>query len=165
MAQYGTDDQQALEHLNSAEDALTHRHNLAASDRDEERAHILRLRAARSVQAGKSEAAQAALNQLGQLASENRDLVIQECWHGAAGQILAAKGNFKDAVPELEEDQENPETLLLLARAYKETGAIDKSHATEDRLRTTNLPTLEQALAASAIRDKAAQPPEPVAAR
>ena len=79
--------------------------------------------------------------------------------------MLAAKGNFKEAVPELEEDQDNPETLFLLARAYKQTGAIDRSHATEDRLRTTNLPSLEQALAVSAIRDKAAQAPEPVAAR
>jgi tetratricopeptide (TPR) repeat protein len=165
MAQYGADDQQAIERLASAEDALTHRHNLAASDRDEERARILRLRAARFMQAGKSDAAQAALDQLRQLASDNRDLVIQECWHGAVGQVLTAKGNFKEAVPELEEDQDNPETLVLLARAYKETGAIDKSHATEDRVRTTNFPSLEQALAVRAVRDKAAQAPQPVAER
>src|SRR5882762_308545 len=162
MAQYATDDQQALERLGSAEDALTHRQNLAASDRDEERARILRLRAARLMQGGKSDAAQAAFNQLGQLASDNRDRVVQECWHGAAGQVLAARGNFKEAVPELEEDQDNPETLFLLARAYKQVGAIDKSHATEDRLRTMNLPSMEQALAAGAIRGKAVQAPEQV---
>jgi tetratricopeptide (TPR) repeat protein len=165
MAQYGTDDQQALAHLTSAEDALTHRQNLAASDRDEERARILRLRATRLLLAGKAEAAQSAINQLGQLASENRDRVVQECWHGAVGERLAAQGNFKEAVSELEEDQDNPETLALLARAYKETGAIDKSRATEDRLHTTNLPSLEQVLAVGAGRDKAAKPPEPVAVR
>jgi tetratricopeptide (TPR) repeat protein len=165
MAQYGTDDQKALERLTSAEDALTHRQNLAAFERDEEQALILRLRAARSLQAGQPEAAQAAINQLGQLASGNRDRVIQECWHGAAGEMLAAKGNFKEAVAELEEDQDNPETLALLVRAYKETGATDKSRDTEDRLRTTNVPSLEQALAAGATKDKVAPPPEPVAAR
>ncbi len=165
MAQYGSDDQQALEHLISAEDALTHRHNLAASDRDEERAQTLRLRAARLMQSGKSDDAQAAFTQLEQLASENRDRVIQECWHGAAGEMLAAKGHFKEAIAELEEDQDNPETLVLLARAYKETGAMEKSRAIEDRVRTTNLPSLEQALAAGAIRGKAVQAPEPVAAR
>lgn len=165
MAEYGTDDKLALEHLASAEDALTHRQNLAASDRDEERARILRLRATRLLQAGKPEAAQAALDQFEQLAAGNRDRVVQECWHGAAGEMLAAKGNFKDAIPELEEDQDNPATLLLLTRAYKETGAIDKSRATEDRLRTTNLPSLEQALAASAMRDKVVRAPEPVAVR
>ena len=52
MAQYGTDDEQALERLASAEDALTHRQNLAASDRDEELARILR-RAGGTVAAGR----------------------------------------------------------------------------------------------------------------
>jgi tetratricopeptide (TPR) repeat protein len=161
MAQYGTDDRQALERLASAEDALTHRQNLAASDRDEERARILRVRAARSLQAGQTDAAQAALNQLGELAAGNRNTVIQECWHGAAGETLAAKGNFKDAIGELEEDQENPETLLWLVRAYRETGAADLSRATEDRLRTMHLPTLEQVLATAALQQKVA--PAPVA--
>ena len=77
--------------------------------------------------------------------------------------MLASGGNFKEAIAELEEDQDNPETLVLLARAYKETGAIDKSRSIEERLRTTNQPSLEQALAAAALRDKAAPPPEPVA--
>ncbi len=164
MAQYAAADQQALERLASSEDALVHRQNLSPSDRDEELARIFRLRAARLLQAGKPEAAQTALNRLGQLAASNRDRVIQECWHGATGEMLAAQGNFKEAVPELEEDEDNPETLALLVRAYKQTGATDKSRATEERLRTTNLPSLEQALASGA-RDKAAQPPEPVAAR
>jgi tetratricopeptide (TPR) repeat protein len=164
MAQYATDDRQALERLTSAEEALTHRQNLSGSDRDEELAQVLRLRAARLLQAGKPEAAQAAMNRMGELAAGNRDRVIQECWHGAAGETLAAQGNFKEAVPELEEDQDNPETLALLVRAYKQTGAIDKSRAAEERLRTTNIPSLEQALASGA-RDKAAPPPEPVAAR
>jgi tetratricopeptide (TPR) repeat protein len=165
MAQYATDDKQALERLISAEDALTHRHNLAVADRDEERARILRLRAARLLQAAQPDAAQDTFKQLQELAEGNHDRVVQECWHGAAGEMLAAKGNFKDAIPELEEDQDNPETLLLLVRAYKQTGAIDKSRATEERLRTTNQPTLEQALAAAPLRDKAAPEPAPFAAQ
>jgi tetratricopeptide (TPR) repeat protein len=165
MAQYATDDKQALERLASAEESLTHKHNLAASDRDEELARILRVVVSRNLQAGKAEAAQSALDRLTQLAEANRDRVIQESWHGASGEVLASKGNFKDAVPELEEDQDNPETLFLLARSYKATGEIDKSHATEDRLRTTNLPSLERVLAAGAMRDKAPAGPEPVAAR
>src|SRR5882672_2800798 len=165
MAQYAVDDQQAVERLASAEDALTHRQNLSPSDRDEELARILRLRAARLLQTGKSDASEAAFKRLEQLSASNRDRVIQECWHGAAGEALAARGNFKEAVPELEEDQDNPETLVLLVRAYKETGATDKSRVTAERLRSTHMPSLEQALAASGMRDKTAQPPEPVAAR
>ena len=79
--------------------------------------------------------------------------------------MLAAQGNFKEAVPELEEDQDNPETLILLVKAYRATGASDKSRATSERLRTTNMPSLEQALATSEARETATQPPEPVAAR
>jgi tetratricopeptide (TPR) repeat protein len=165
MAQYGPDDQQSLDHLASAEESLTHKQNLPASDRDEELARILRVLVTRNLQAGKSEAAQSALNRLVQLAASNRDLVIQESWHGAAGELLASKGNFKEAVSELEEDQDNPETLALLVRAYKATGDIDKSRATEERLRTTNTPSLEQVLAGGTMRDKAASTPEPVAAR
>jgi tetratricopeptide (TPR) repeat protein len=165
MAQYAEDDKLAIERLASAEDALTHRQNLSPSDRDEELAQILRLQAAHLVRAGRADAAQAALNRLGQLAAGNRDRVIQECWHGATGAMLVAQSNFKEAVAELEEDQDNPETLALLVKAYKEVGAADKSHATAERLRTTNMPSLEQALATSGPRDKPAQTREPVAAR
>ena len=163
MAQYASDDQQALDRLASAEDALTHRQNLSPSERDEELAHILRLRAARLARAGRADAAQTVLNRLEQLAAANRDRVIQECWHGAVGETLAARGNFKEAVVELEEDQDNPETLALLAKAYKESGAAEKSQVTEERLRTFNVPSLEQALSASGGQTKRAQTPEPVA--
>src|SRR5215813_1182531 len=82
MAQYATDDAQALERLASAEDALTHKHNLAAADHDVEIAQVLRLRAVRLMHAGKPDAAQAAFTDLGQMASGNRNRVIQESWHG-----------------------------------------------------------------------------------
>lgn len=153
MAQYTADDKLALERLASAEDALTHRHNLSNSDRDEELANILRVRAAR---AGTQGNAQAALNQLAGMAAGSRNRVILECWHGAAGEMLVAQGKFREAIPELEEDQDNPETLALLAKAYGEVGAADKSKSTESRLRATNVPTLEQALSVNRVRGKAA---------
>ena len=165
MAQYAADDQLALERLTAAEDALTHRQNLSQSDRDEELAEILRVRAARFGRAGKQEEARKALNQLEELAGANTSRTIQQCWHGAAGASLAAHGNFKEAIPELEEDQENPETLVILARAYRETAANDKGKAVEDRLKATHLPTLERVLA---LDEQAALPPQikdPVAAK
>src|SRR5262249_56464605 len=140
MAQYATDDAQALERLASAEDALTHKHNLAAADHDVEIAQVLRLRAVRLMHAGKPDAAEAAFTDLGQMASGNRNRVIQESWHGAAGELLAAQENYKDAIPELEEGMDNPETLAVLTKAYKEAGEAEKSKAVAERLRTTNLP-------------------------
>jgi len=163
MAQYAADDQLALERLASAEDALTHRHNLAPADRDEELARILRVRAARLIQAGKKDEAQKALNQLGELADGNHSRSIQECWHGAAGQALASQGNFKEAIPELEEDQDNPESMSLLARAYQETGAGDRSQAAADRLKAMNVASLERVLAVETSVPKPAQAKERVA--
>jgi tetratricopeptide (TPR) repeat protein len=156
MAQYAADDKLALERLGSAEEALTHRQNLSPSDRDEELAHILRIRAGRAVRTGSQEIAQVALNQLGGMAAGSRNRVILECWHSAVGEMLIAQGKFKEAVPELEEDQDNPETLALLVKAYAEAGDTEKSKSTESRLRATNMPTLEQALSGNIVRGKAA---------
>jgi len=97
---------------------LTHRQNLAASTADEERARILGdASSAGDCRRASPTPRKSRSNSLSSWASNNRDRVIQECWHGAAGQMLAAKGNFKDAVPELEEDQDHPETLFLLAES------------------------------------------------
>ena len=161
MAQYASDDKLALERLASAEEALTHRHNLSPSDRDGELASILRVRAGRAAHVGAQENAQAALNQLGAMAAGSRNRVILECWHGAVGEMLVAQGKFQEAISELEEDQDNPETLALLVKAYAEVGAADKSQGTETRLRATNVPSLEQALSGNIVRGKAAgmQPP------
>lgn len=163
MAQYAADDQLAVERLVAAEDALTHRQNLSPADRAEELAQILRLRAARLMHASKTEDAQKALNRLGELAAGNRTLTIQQCWHGAAGEMLAAQGNFKEAVPELEEDQENPASLAVLVKAYKEAGSAEKSKAAEERLRSTNEPSLERVLAGGSEIPKPSQTQDPVA--
>lgn len=163
MAQYAADDKMALERLGSAEEALTHRHNLSPSDRDEELAHILRVRAGRALHSGAQENAQAALNQLGAMAAGSRNRAILECWHGAVGESLAAQGKFKEAVPELEEDQDNAETLALLVKAYAEAGESEKSKSMDSRLRATNMPTLEQALSVNIVRGKAAELQTPAA--
>jgi len=165
MAQYAADDQLALERLAAAEDALTHRQNLSPSDRDEELAQILRVRAARLTQAGKAGEAQQALDRLGELASANNSRTIQECWHGAAGASLAAQSNFKEAIAELEEDQENPQSVALLVKAYKESGDSDKSGVAEERLQTMNVVSLDRVLALAAESAAPAQTKDPVAVK
>lgn len=147
MAQYSTDDKMALERLASAEEALTHRQNLSAADRDQEHALILRLRAARATHLGAADMAQTALNRLGEMASGTRNRIILDAWHGATGEMLMAQGKFSEAIPELEEDIDNPESVALLVKAYTQAGASEKSKKAEDRLRASHLPTLEQALA------------------
>jgi predicted Zn-dependent protease len=58
----------------------------------------------------------------------------------------------QDAIAHLQEDQDNPYSLELLAQAYSITGASDKRHDAEVKLRAMNLPTMEQALVVPAVR-------------
>ena len=76
-------------------------------------------------------------------------MLIQNSYHGAAGALLVARQKFEEAVPQLEDDENNPFSLELLSRAYSETGAFDKMHEVEAKLRGTNLPTMGQVLAVS----------------
>src|ERR1700731_2405876 len=66
MSLYQTDDAEALKHLASSEDALTHptAASISQSDREDERARILRYRAARAEHAGNHELAAQSLQQL-----------------------------------------------------------------------------------------------------
>jgi tetratricopeptide (TPR) repeat protein len=154
MGMYQSEDAAGLKHLDAAEDALSHQANIAQSDREQERARILRYRAVRAAHAGNQELADKTLHQLESMAGNSRNNVIQTSYHGAAGALLMAKQKFADAIPHLEEDRENPCSMELLSRAYAETGATDKMHEVEATLRGTNVATMEQALVVPAARGK-----------
>ncbi len=156
MSEYQTDDASALKHLEAAEDALSHQAS-TQSDREEERARILRYRAVRAAHAGNQELAGKTLKQLEMMANSSRSTVIQNSYHGAAGALLVGSHKFADAIPHLEEDADNPYSMELLSRAYAESGAADQRHEVEVKLRSTNVPTMEQALVVPAAR---AQRPE-----
>jgi len=64
MAEYQTDDNIALKHLKLAEESLSHRPTISASDRDEELSRILRVRAVRAARAGNQSLADQSLHQL-----------------------------------------------------------------------------------------------------
>jgi tetratricopeptide (TPR) repeat protein len=152
MAMYASDDAAALKHLEIAESALSHANTLAASDREEERAKILRVRVVRVSHAGDPEQAAESLRQLEDMAAASSSRNIQNAWHGAAGALLFSQKKFADAITHLEEDADNPCTLALLAQAYAETASTEKLRQAEARLGTTYLPTLEQALGTSSTR-------------
>jgi hypothetical protein len=154
MAEYQTDDNVALKHLKLAEESLSHRSTISASDRDEELSRILRIRAVRASASGNQAVADQALHQLEALANGNRNRVIQSSYHGAAGALLMDQKKYQDAIAQLEEDQDNPFTLEFLVQAYYQTEQVDKLHEVEAKLRGTNVPTMEQALVVPAARAK-----------
>ena len=154
MSLYQAEDSAAIQYLSEAEEALHHPGNIAQSDREEERARILRYRAVRAAHAGKQELANITLRQLQTMASSSRSTIIQNSYHGAAGALLVSSEKFAEAVPELEDDPTNPYSLDLLSQAYSELGAFDKMHEVSAKLRSMNLPTMEQALVVPAARAK-----------
>ena len=154
MAAYQSDDEVALQHLDAAEAALAHRQDISPLDHDEELSRILRYRTVRAAHAGNQELAQKSLHTLEAMASSSRNLVIQSSYHGAAGAVLAARGKWQDAIAQLEEDADDPFSMQLLSRAYFEAGSNDKMHQVEERLRGTNVPTIEQAVVVPAARSQ-----------
>jgi tetratricopeptide (TPR) repeat protein len=154
MAQYQADDNVALKDLKLAEESLSHRTTISASDRDEEMSRVLRNRAVRAAHAGNEPLAEKSLQQLEAMANGSRNRVIQSSYHGAAGTLLMEQKKYQEAISHLEEDQENPFTMELLVQAYYEDLQTDKLHELEARLRGTNVPTMEQALVVPAIRAK-----------
>jgi tetratricopeptide (TPR) repeat protein len=155
MSLYQADDAEVLKHLASAEEALNHpTTSISQSDREDERARVLRYRAVRADHAGNHELAAQALQQLEALAGSTRSAVVQSSYHGAAGTLLMSQQKIQEAIVHLEEDEDNPYSLELLSRAYSITGAADKRHEIEVRLRASNAPTMEQALVVPAVRSR-----------
>lgn len=152
---YQADDSQALKHLASAEEALNRQtSSMAQSDRDDERARILRYRAVRAEHSGNQTLAAQTLQQLETMAGSTRSVVVRSSYHGAAGTLLMRQEKIPEAIGHLEEDEDNPYSLELLSRAYSIAGASDKRHEVEVKLRASNAPTMEQALVVPAVRSR-----------
>ena len=152
MAMSAPDYRDACHHLKAAERALDEGHPLSKSDREEERALILKVSAVRAAQNKSMDAAAKAVAQLESMASQSRSQIIQLAFHDAAGAVLVEQGKYADAIPHLEEDIDNPEALLLLYKAYKQTGAQEDANLLAKRLAGKNEPTVEQALVVPQFR-------------
>jgi Flp pilus assembly protein TadD len=154
LAEYQADDSTALKYLQEAEESLGHRASISKNDKDEELSRVLRTRTVRAAHAGNAELAGKTLKQLETMAAGSRNRVIQSSYNGAAGTLLMDQKKFSEAIANLEEDQENPFTMELLVQAYYQTNQTDKLHAAEEKLRGTNVPTMEQALVVPAARSR-----------
>jgi tetratricopeptide (TPR) repeat protein len=152
LATYDVDLKSALKHLQAAQQALQEPHELSESDRNNEQARILRVRATRAADAKDLQTAVEALNQLQAMADKSRSQAVQLCYHGAAGAVLLLQGSPAEAISHLEEDSADPASMLLLWRAYTGTGATAQAQALAARLAALNVPTAEQALVVPQFR-------------
>lgn len=152
LALYEPDPRSSAKHVQDALRALREPREMSVSDHNEELARVLRVQAARAVEAGDTGTATRAVDQLESLAAKSRSRVIQLCYHGASGALLLAQGKSAEAVPELEEDATDPISLRLLWRAYGSTGASAQAQAVAAKLAGLNVPTVEQALVVPQFR-------------
>ena len=152
MAMSAPDYKDAVHHLKAAEHALDEGHSISKSDHDEEQALVLKVAAQRAAQNQSMEVATKAVAQLEAMANQSRSQVIQMAYHAATGAVLSEQGKFDQAIPHLQEDTENPESMLLLWKAYQQTGAQEDAKVLAARLAGINEPTVEQALVVPQFR-------------
>jgi tetratricopeptide (TPR) repeat protein len=152
LAMYEPDPKAAIKQLQAAQDVLREEHQISASDRTEEQARILRVRATRLAEIQEMDSASKAVKQLEAMARTSRSRVIQLCYHGAAGAVLVAQEKFTEAIPHLEEGTTDPESMRLLWQAYTSMGATSEADALASKLAALNLPTVEQALVVPQFR-------------
>ena len=62
------------------------------------------------------------------------------------------QGKAAEAIAHLQEDTENPQSMLRLWKAYKQTGASEDAKLLAAKLASVNEPTVDQALVVPAFR-------------
>jgi len=162
IAMEDPDPKVALRQLQAGQNALLEEHQISASDRDEELARILQVRATRLAQAQDLEGADKTVNQLETMVGLSRSVVIEVSYHAAAGAVLVARERYEEAITHLEENSDDPVSMQLLLQAYQHTGAAAQAKALASKLSSLNVPTVEQAMVVPAFRasliSQAAQP-------
>jgi tetratricopeptide (TPR) repeat protein len=150
MAMYELDQAAAMKNLDHAEALLgAASGEVAPLDREEETAHVLRVRVERVLVAGDTAAADKLTAQLERMVSQGASINTQRICHGAIGTLLVARKNYADAIPHLEEDIANPLSMKLLVTAYRQTGDADDAHNLTGKLANWKVPSIEEALATS----------------
>jgi tetratricopeptide (TPR) repeat protein len=152
MAMYQTKADRASELLAKAESAVREGNNISAINAHQETAQILRTRVEVAIKAGDLLTADLAVAKLAQLALNSDDKVIDSAFNGALGAHLSYEQKYKEAIPHLEEDGNNPLSLERLATAYRMTGYIAGARHTEQVLAKLNDLTVEQAVVVPAFR-------------
>jgi len=158
MAMYQSDNHQAMALLTKAESALRDGANVSVINAHQETAQILRTRVQVAIRAGNSLAADTAAAKLAELSLNSDDKVIDSAFNGAVGAHLFYEHKYKQAIPHLEEDDNSPLSLKLLAAAYQTTGYFAGAKRTQETLANFNDPSVEQALVVPALRKCLANP-------
>jgi tetratricopeptide (TPR) repeat protein len=147
MSEYDPDLSGFMKHSRDAELALTTKSDISVSDREQEMARVLKVRAVWAATFDKMDTANEALRKLADMAGNTRDTVIQQVNEGAIGGVLCAQKKYAEAIPHLEEDQANPLSAAQLLVAYRETGDGARADAVASNLKNYHEATVDDSLA------------------
>ena len=152
LAVYKKDYKSAMKQLQAAQAALEHGHEMSLTEKTEEQARLLRVKAVRSAEAQSFEVASEAVKQLESMTQRSRSQVVHYSYEASTGALLLAQGKYAEAISHLEEDAENPLTIRLLWKAYSMTGATAQAEQIGAKLVNLNVPTAEQAVVVPRFR-------------
>jgi tetratricopeptide (TPR) repeat protein len=139
-----------LEHLRAVETWLQNpTDGLSESDRSTSLAQVLRERARVSASRAEFALAEASIRKLEWLAEQSRDPLVENTLESARGYLLAAKGEFADAVGPLAADPRSLLALDQLAATQQDLGNADAAQATRTRIKYLRAPTVEWYLLAT----------------
>jgi hypothetical protein len=141
-----------LEYLARADQVLKEAKAISESDRQQEYALFLRERAEAAGRRGLFAEADAAVAQLEAMTSDSPSFAIQHALNGAKGAVLLYEGNYDQAVPLLERDNDNAFSLFRLAYADQKTGKAGLAPGGLASAMAFNEPTAEQAFVGALIQ-------------
>ena len=116
---------------------------MTEADRNASLAAVWRERARAYASAGQADAADQAVHELEELASNTRDLNIENIYESAHGYALFAQGDMAHAADELATDVHDPLVLRQLILAQEKLGNSSAAGATRTRLKYLRASTVE----------------------
>lgn len=156
MALYQQDNTKAVELLDTAEAALHGDAKIPQSLLNEELAAVWRTSTERAVRDGNLYQAKVTLSKLQDLSASNGDVVVETSYHGAAGALALAEGDYEKAISYLEDDPSSPISMRELFVAYEKSGDKEKASRMSAALGSFYVPIIEQALVVPEFRKQRA---------
>jgi tetratricopeptide (TPR) repeat protein len=152
MALFNPDAKAALKDLDAAQAAMSEKAQISRGDRELELATILQTRAFIAARAGMPSSARRPAEALSVMAETSRSELIQRAYHSANGAAMLSRGEYAKAIPELQEDPQNPLSLQLLATAQDKAGHADDARKTLETCAAISDERVETALASPQAR-------------
>jgi tetratricopeptide (TPR) repeat protein len=133
-----------LEHVRALENWLQSLvDGLSEADRDNSLAQVLRERTRISAKRGEFALAEASIRALERLVAQSRGPLVENSYESARGYLLAARGDFANAVDELATDPRSLLALEQLAATQEKLGNASAADATRTRIKYLRAPTVE----------------------